>query len=143
MYTGNQTAVLLATKKFDILTDTKYLSKPDNLIRGDILLGVGHTAIVVYDLGRPINAAKINAASSFSKALSGVYKVSAYRLNVRCGAGTSNDIITTIPKGTIVRCYGYYTEIGVDKWLFVQLNYKNATYTGFVSAKYLTVSRRI
>ena len=49
MYTGNQKTVLEATGGFEVLTDSKYLSYDKYLKRGDILLGTGHTAIVLTD----------------------------------------------------------------------------------------------
>lgn len=49
MYTGNQKAVLMATGQFELLTDSKYLTYDKCLMRGDILLGTGHTAIVLSD----------------------------------------------------------------------------------------------
>ena len=47
MYTGNQKSVLNATGKFTAYTASKYVSGCDYLKRGDILLGNGHTAIVL------------------------------------------------------------------------------------------------
>jgi hypothetical protein len=134
MYTGNQKAVLSATGKFEILTDSKYLVKSDHLKRGDILLGPGHTAIVVSD---NTTYDKIDSAKSFSKALAGIYKVTAANLNVRCGAGTLKKVIITIPKGIEVTCYGYYTKVLNTPWLYVQFTYTGKNYTGFASAKYL------
>lgn len=49
IYTGNELAVLESTRKFEILKADKYLSKADYLRRGDILLGKGHTAVVLTD----------------------------------------------------------------------------------------------
>lgn len=49
MYTGNQKAVLLATGQFEPLTDSEYLTYDKYLKRGDILLGTGHTAVVLSD----------------------------------------------------------------------------------------------
>ena len=51
MYTGNQKSVLSATGAFEVLTYGKYTDSSNNLKRGDILLGVGHTAIVLSDGG--------------------------------------------------------------------------------------------
>ena len=132
MYTGNQKAVLSATKQFVILTDQKYLTKANYLKRGDILLGPGHTAIVLSDSNL------IDKASSFNKAFVGTYKVTADALNVRTGAGTQNQIIITIPKNTAVKCYGYYTKVLTTNWLYIQFTYKDIKYTGFVSSKYLS-----
>lgn len=48
MYTGNQAMVLDLTRRFEILTDSRYLTSDKYLIRGDILLKEGkHTAIVL------------------------------------------------------------------------------------------------
>lgn len=47
MYTGNEKECLRQTGKFDILTDSKYTNSDTYLERGDILLGNGHTAIVL------------------------------------------------------------------------------------------------
>lgn len=47
IYTGNELAILQNTKKFEILKESKYIGKPDYLKRGDILLGKGHTAVVL------------------------------------------------------------------------------------------------
>ena len=140
MYTGSQKLVLEATEKFSILTNEKYLVIADYLKRGDILLGPGHTAIVLTD-GQLTNDIMENratdSAKQFSKALAGSYSVSASKLNIRHGAGTLKKIITAIPKGTEVKCFGYYTEVFGANWLYVQFVYQGTVYTGFASAKYL------
>lgn len=52
MYTGNEAKALRATKMFREYATKNYLTKPDKLQRGDILLGPGHTAIVVSVIER-------------------------------------------------------------------------------------------
>lgn len=47
IYTGNEKAALSATGAFTVLQDSRYTGSPDLLKRGDILLGAGHTAIVL------------------------------------------------------------------------------------------------
>jgi hypothetical protein len=157
IYTGNEKTALANTGAFTVLTDAKYTSKPDNLKRGDILLGAGHTAIVLSDgdgVSAPVNSntesntpktetavtgevrAK-DAARNFMNPLAGTYKVTATKLNVRHGAGLNKKIMVTIPRGTAVRCYGYYTEYLGTNWLAVQFTYNGVKYTGFASAKYL------
>lgn len=76
-------------------------------------------------------------AASFIRALAGTYKVTASALNVRDGAGTGKEIMVTIPKGTRVECYGYFTTVSGVRWLYIQFTYKNVTYTGFASSNYL------
>lgn len=77
-------------------------------------------------------AVKVEPAKSFEKTYSKEYTVTT-DLNLRAGAGTDKDKITVLPKGAKVRCYGYYTVRGSNRWLLVQ--YKN--YTGFCSKKYV------
>lgn len=49
MYTGNEKAVLEATGAFVTMSSDQYLYGDSYLKRGDILLGAGHTAIVLSD----------------------------------------------------------------------------------------------
>ena len=49
MYTGNELSMLRNTGKFDIFTTDDYCRSSDKLKRGDILLGNGHTAVVLTD----------------------------------------------------------------------------------------------
>ena len=77
------------------------------------------------------------SARNFLKTLAGTYKVTASSLNVRNGAGITKKKIVTIPKGTAVTCYGYYTSVLGTKWLYIQFTYKGTTYSGFASSKYL------
>lgn len=79
------------------------------------------------------------AAKSRLDSLAGTYKTTA-NLNVRNGAGTGKKILVTIPKGTAVKNYGYYTPVSGVKWLYVQFTYNGTTYTGFASSKYLKKS---
>lgn len=78
-----------------------------------------------------------DGAKQYSVSVAGTYKVTASALNVRNGAGTSKKKLVAIPKGTKVKCYGYYTNnLGV-KWLYIQFTYNGVQYTGFASSKYL------
>lgn len=78
-------------------------------------------------------------ASKLDKSLAGTYTVTASSgLNVRNAAGTGAKVLVTIPKGTKVKNYGYYSPVGSVKWLYVQFTYKGVTYTGFCSGAYLT-----
>jgi len=78
-------------------------------------------------------------AQSYLKSLAGTYKVTttSNNLNVRNGAGTSKSILVTIPKGTSVKNYGYYTTASGVKWLYIQFTISGVTYTGFASSTYL------
>lgn len=77
-------------------------------------------------------------AKSFNKSVAGTYRVTANALNVRDAAGTVNKVLVTIPKGTIVKNYGYYTVVNGVKWLYVTFSHKRVNYTGFTSERYLS-----
>lgn len=79
-------------------------------------------------------------ARNFDKAVAGTYIVTATALNMRNGAGTAaneygknKSVLVSLPKGTKVTCYGYYTAVSGTKWLYAVAG----AYTGFVSAAYL------
>lgn len=95
----------------------------------------GHATIVDQTAKAPNVTAsknKTEAAKSKSATYNKSYTTTA-NLNLRSGAGTGKDIITTIPKGSKVTCYGYYTKAGSTIWLYVQYG----KYTGFAYKKYL------
>lgn len=77
-------------------------------------------------------------AQSFRKGLAGTYKVTASKLNVRNGAGINKKVLVSIPRGTAVRCYGYYTSYMGVRWLYIQFVHDGVKYTGFASSNYLS-----
>lgn len=87
------------------------------------------------------NAVKVSAtaadnAKSYLKALAGTYKCTD-DLNLRQGAGVKKALKVEMPKGTNVKCYGYYTANGATKWLLVQATVDGKEYVGFCSKAYL------
>lgn len=76
---------------------------------------------------------KIDAAKSFSKSISGTYKVTATSLHLRAGAGTGKKSLLLMPNGAVVKCFGYYTSVSGTKWYYVSYN----DTVGFTSSKYL------
>ena len=78
-----------------------------------------------------------NSAQYFSKPLAGTYKVTASWLNVRNGAGTNQKVMVTIPRGTKVKNYGYYSKSNGVNWLYVQFTYNGVKYTAFATSQYL------
>ena len=77
---------------------------------------------------------KIASAKSFDRAYAKTYTVTASALNLRSGAGTDRPVIKSMPKGTKVTCYGYYTKNDATVWLYV----KDQDGTlGYCSKKYL------
>lgn len=86
---------------------------------------------------KTINATE--AAHYFDKTLAGTYIVTASSLNVRNGAGTTKKVLTTIPKGTAVKNYGYFsTDSRGVKWLYIQFKQNGTVYTAFASGAYLS-----
>lgn len=85
----------------------------------------------------PTTSKSVGYADKKDKSLSGTYKTTE-NLNLRYKAGvlTSDNVMTVIPKGDPVSCYGYYTVVSGKKWLYVA--YKDKS--GFVSVDYLTRS---
>lgn len=152
--TFSEPSTLVKTGLFEKYTSDKYCKSSDYLVRGDILCTPvsGHTVVVlndgakVADTSEPAKETTATAttekkatvsARKYLKTLAGTYKVTASWLNVRNGAGVTKKKMVTIPKGTKVKCYGYYTEALGTKWLYVQFTYKGVKYTGFASSKYL------
>lgn len=79
---------------------------------------------------------KVDSAQRRDETLAGNYKVSGCSaLHVRAGAGTGKASIGTIPNGTVVRNYGYYSLApNGAKWLYIKIG---ENMVGYCSAKYL------
>lgn len=139
--TFNMREKFRGTGAFEVLTDSKYLTSPDYLKRGDILVyEKGHTVMVLSNGSKAVAKSTTGTSSSLKPAaakyrddkLAGTYKTTA-NLNMRTNAGTSHSIIDTIPAGKSVQCYGYYNTADGVKWLYVVYNGKS----GYCSSKYL------
>jgi uncharacterized protein YgiM (DUF1202 family) len=153
--TISEPSTLVNTGLFTKYTSDKYCKSSDYLMRGDILCTPvsGHTVVVLSDGAKAKSGTSdtsnnsaatstsskkaTDAAKNYLKSLAGTYKVTASWLNVRNGAGVTKKTMVTIPKGTKVTCYGYYTVASGTNWLYVQFTYNGVTYTGFASSKYL------
>lgn len=151
IYTGNELSALKNTGKFTVYTSSAYVGSSDQLKRGDILLGSGHTAIVLSNGSKvggasqpstPAPAApatKVTAkdyAEKKDSKLAGTYQATT-DCHLRTGAGTSKASLFIIPSGTKVKNYGYYSVVSGTRWLYIQFTLKNVTYTGFTSEKCL------
>ena len=82
---------------------------------------------------------KVDPARNFNMAYAKTYTVTASALNMRTRAGTTYKgapvpIIKSLPKGSKVTCYGYYTQNGTTVWLYIK---DAAGDVGFCSKKYL------
>ena len=73
-------------------------------------------------------------AKGYDKSLTGTYTVTAGDgLHIRNVAGASDGSMVVLPYGTKVQNYGYYTQVGGVKWLYIQVTYKGVKYTGCVN----------
>lgn len=85
----------------------------------------------------PSNVRKATSSPNLEdKNLAGTYNTTG-NLNVRNGAGTAQKVMVTIPAGTKVSCEGKYSVYNNVKWLYITFTYKNLTWYGFASSKYL------
>lgn len=86
------------------------------LQRGDIVRRTGHTFVVVQ--AEPEEKEEVDFAHEFDGSLKGTYKTKG-RTNLRRGAGLGKKILQTVPGGTLLKNYGYYTtDARGVKWLF-------------------------
>lgn len=76
---------------------------------------------------------KIDSARSFDRKIAGAYHTND-RYNLRVGAGMNKTVILTLPAGTGVRNYGYYT----NEWYLVKAVVNGIVYTGYVANEGLT-----
>lgn len=80
-----------------------------------------------------------NPAEQYDAKIAREYSVNAKSgLNIRDGAGTDYNILVSIPYGTKVQNYGYYSEGQGLNWLYVAFEYDNVRYIGFASAQWLS-----
>ena len=117
--TRNMRSAFKNTGKFDILTDSKYLTSDAYLKRGDILVNEGSHTVMVLSNGskissennKPAESNKIESNTSFSG--KGIGTATALTtMNVRSGDSTSHSILTTIAKNTKVEVL----EITASNW---------------------------
>lgn len=76
---------------------------------------------------------KTESARSFDRRIAGAYHTHD-RYNLRVGAGMDKTVILTLPTGTSVRNYGYYT----GEWYLVKAIVNGIVYTGYVAKEGLT-----
>ena len=114
-------------------------NKNDKVTRRKIMVGSGLIrgyARPKYKDEKPKTVTATKPAYEKDNKLAGTY-ITTTGLNCRTGAGIDNDILCTIPAGTEVQCYGYYSMDGKDKWLYIQFTLYGTQYTGFSHSKYL------
>lgn len=77
-------------------------------------------------------------ADNYLNSLTGTYATTD-KLHLRNDAGSKHESLYVMPKGTKVKCYGYYSYPSNSKvkWYYVQTTINKTTYTGFCSSKFL------
>lgn len=81
-------------------------------------------------------SAASGAAQKYSSKLAGTYVTTA-NVNVRSGPSTDYKILTTLPTGTTVHNYGYYTDGNGAIWYYIWVKYNNVDYFGHIYGNYL------
>jgi len=112
------------------------------LFNGDVLVTKtkGHTVIVVSgntrrseNISSTAISTTLQPAQSKDSRLSGTYETTT-NLNLRYGPDSSRYASKVVmPKGTKFRCYGYYSEVSGEKWLYGIAAVNGKQYTGFAS----------
>lgn len=108
--TSNMRSAFKNTGKFEILTDSKYLTSDEYLKRGDILVNEGSHTVMVLSNGSKIsssNSTTVNTGTTTVENKTYVGKgigtaVAQDYMNVRTGPTTSYKVIGSCPKGTAV-----------------------------------------
>ena len=77
---------------------------------------------------------KVDSAKSYKASYAKTYTVTASSLHMRTGAGITKKSIKTLPAGSKVTCYGYYTNVALVPWLLVK---DSSGQTGFCSKRHL------
>ena len=102
----------------------------------------GKLPYIEYDIvsvTKPVSKPKLDVATAYNKSLAGSYTVTAsVGLHIRTGASSGKKSLGILPKGTVVKNYGYYnTASNGVKWLYVVTP---TGLEGYCSTTYLTKS---
>lgn len=118
MYTGSEYSILKSTGEFEIFTDAAHVSTSSALVRGDILLRSGHTAVA-------IETASTETESGYMAMTHDCVAV-----NVRSSASTNGRILDELPGNSFIP----FVESNYVNWVKVKVG----STIGYVSGKYCT-----
>jgi len=139
--TSSMLAAFKASKQFEILTDAKYIQSSDYLRRGDILLRIGHTAVMVDNGSKAGSDGEVHVTETLPSGRTFPIEVDEYYVSegkeygvkqwcrVRSGPSTDDDILGKACQGERFDAYAF-----IEDWY--QINYKGRTgyiYKDFVS----------
>lgn len=91
-----------------------------------------NTATSQTTTGKDYSKSVVDSAKCKNAQFAGKYKTTA-NLRLRTGAGTGKGVVTTMPAGSEVQNYGFYTEVNGTPWYLVAYG----KLTGYCSSKYL------
>lgn len=121
-------------KRKKMLEAAGYVYKEVQSRVNEILNGV---TVTIPSPTEPVKTVEATCfAKKFDKTIAGTYKTTG-NLYCRNDAGTNKKALCVIPKGTEVRCYGYYNVFNDVKWYYIQFILDGIRYTGFSSSVYL------
>lgn len=129
--TGSERKKALEAKGYNYAEVQK---KVNEILNG----GAVKTNNVVQDQNQPVSK-KVTAtckAKGYNSSISGEYKTT-NNLHLRNDAGTNKKSLVFIPKGTKVKCFGYYNTFNNIKWYYIQVIIDGVQYTGFSHSSYL------
>lgn len=121
------------------LTTAGYDYKAVQALVNQILNGsatISKNPVQVQDQSISKKVTATGKAHKFDNGLVGTYTTTE-NLYCRDDSGTNKKALCLIPKGTKVKCYGYYNLINNIRWLYIQFVMDGIQYTGFSSIRYL------
>jgi len=138
--TSNMLQGFQASGQFEILTDAKYISSADFLLRGDILLRQGHTAVILDNGAKAARQDEpdenaLPEGKTFLLQVDDYYEINGEKFGVkewcrvRSGPSTDDDILGKAYRGDVFDAYGF-----AEDWY--QINYHGRVgyiYKTFVS----------
>lgn len=141
--TGGMLKAFKSSGQFDVLTDAKYIQSSDYLRRGDILLRLGHTAVMVdngskadNDVPTQYKPPKLPTGRTYPIVVDEFWTDDAGKeygvhswCRVRSGPSTDDDILGKAYKGERFDAYG-----GVEDWYLINYHGRPGyIYKNFVS----------
>jgi len=125
IYTGNEKSALTKVG-FKAYTDSKYLTSPDYLPRGAVLLYEGHHTAINLEDGKNVEASTTAQIEYKEVAIvaNSLEVVGAASLNVRKAPSTDSTIVKSLKRGTKVSSKAkakvgetWWFNIGKDQWI--------------------------